>query len=155
MPDQDPSPDPVDAVDAVDAVRRTLSEISHLFLSDVRDRQTGGAARPVRVPPGGAGQAGFSGTPAAHPAAPGSTQRHDPRESAEADAPAQAPIPAVTAVLGAHLGGSQLDRVKQYASHLAARIGRVGLIELDADEMRLVCFEAAADSAEEGALRRL
>jgi len=31
---------------------KTLSEISHLFLSSVRDVQTGGAARPVRLPPG-------------------------------------------------------------------------------------------------------
>ena len=31
--------------------KRTLSEISHLFLSSVRERQTGGAARPVRKPP--------------------------------------------------------------------------------------------------------
>src|SRR5687767_11839515 len=31
---------------------RRLSEISHLFLSDVRDRQTDSAPRPVRKPPG-------------------------------------------------------------------------------------------------------
>src|SRR5947199_7979455 len=31
--------------------KRTLSEISHLFLSSVRERQTGGATRPVRKPP--------------------------------------------------------------------------------------------------------
>src|SRR5689334_17945549 len=31
---------------------RNLSEIGHLFLSSVRDRQTGGAALPKRQPPG-------------------------------------------------------------------------------------------------------
>ncbi len=30
---------------------RPLSEISHLFLSSVRDKAMGGAARPVRTPP--------------------------------------------------------------------------------------------------------
>lgn len=149
MSDQDPTSD---------AVRRTLSEISHLFLSDVRDRQTGGAARPVRVPPGGAGQPGPQAalpvTPAAQPAAgPMNGVRRVSTQipSAEPETPAQAPLPPVTAVLGAHLGCGQFDRVKQYASHLAARIGRVGLIELDADELRLVCFEAAADSGDDGA----
>src|SRR5881394_91133 len=31
---------------------KSLSEISHLFLSSVRDRQTSGAPRPIRRPPG-------------------------------------------------------------------------------------------------------
>ena len=31
--------------------KRSLSEISHLFLSSVRDKQTNGSPRPMRVPP--------------------------------------------------------------------------------------------------------
>src|SRR3954465_11236444 len=34
---------------------RSLSEISHLFLSSVRDRQTNGAPRPLRRPPSAQG----------------------------------------------------------------------------------------------------
>src|SRR5215212_2483105 len=37
MPDHDP--------------KKTLSEISHLFLSSIRDKQTNGAPRPTRTPP--------------------------------------------------------------------------------------------------------
>ena len=44
-----------------------------------------------------------------------------------------------------HLTGTQLDRARQYARHLAARDGRIGLIELDASEFRLMCFEPGAD----------
>ena len=42
MADQPNNPDPK---------QQSLSDISHLFLSSVRDRQTGGAARPQRTPP--------------------------------------------------------------------------------------------------------
>ena len=31
---------------------QSISEISHLFLSNLRDKQTGSANRPVRTPPG-------------------------------------------------------------------------------------------------------
>ncbi len=32
--------------------KKTLSEISHLFLSSIRDKQTNGTPRPLRTPPG-------------------------------------------------------------------------------------------------------
>ncbi|HEV7300749.1 MAG TPA: hypothetical protein VGN72_15390 [Tepidisphaeraceae bacterium] len=116
---------------------QNLSEIGHLFLSSVRDRQTGGAPRPTRVPPGG--------------------KKLDvsidltPEEFAQmCGAPADAPIRhvPVTAVLANHLGSSQFDRVKEYARHLASRVGRVGLIELDAAELRLSSFELATEGDE-------
>src|SRR5258707_918517 len=56
-----------------------------------------------------------------------------------------------TAVIAGHLTGTQLDRARQYARHLAARDGRIGLIELDASEFRLMCFEAGAIASPEDA----
>src|SRR5207248_389850 len=50
-------------------------------------------------------------------------------------------VPPVTAVIGGHLNGKQLERTKQYARHLAAKGKRVGLIEVDACEFRVLCFD--------------
>ncbi|MDB5292124.1 MAG: hypothetical protein JWL69_3365 [Phycisphaerales bacterium] len=127
--------------------KRSLSEISHLFLSSVRDRQTNGAPRPQRIPPG-------QPRPA-RPAPPQAPSGNDlsvdltPEEFAQvfgepAGDAAAAPgrrTPPVTALLSGHLNGRQFDRVKEYARHLASRHGRIGLIELDASEFRLMCFE--------------
>src|SRR3954453_17823747 len=98
--------------------KKPLSEIGHLFLSSVRDMN--GTPRPQRIPPGG------------QPAAP---HRSDisidltPEEFAQvygnaaeaagetdtAPAAQAARIPAVTAIIGEHLNGKQLVRVKEYA----------------------------------------
>lgn len=118
MPDQDPN---------AESTRRTLSEISHLFLSDVRDRHTGGAPRPQRVPPG------------QRPAAP----IEPVMEPAD---PELAPVPPVSAIISAHFGGGQPARVRQYARYLAGRIGRVGLIEIDGADVQITCFEPAGDN---------
>src|SRR5690349_4555549 len=113
--------------------KKSLSEISHLFLSSVRDRQTGGTKPPQRTPPPSDVSIDLT-----------------PEEFAQVyGAPAPTPEPQrkivpVTAVISAHLNGKQFDRVKEYARHLASRIGRVGLIELDASELRLMCFEPGA-----------
>lgn len=148
--------------------KKPLSEIGHLFLSDVRDRHLGGAPRPQRTPPGGG-----SGGAKAPPARPASMPRTDvsidltPEEYAQVfggmAGTAAAPMaggtsaatssgprrtPPMTAILGEHLNGKQFARVKEYARHLAAREGRVGLIELDGSEFRLMCFEADGESAE-------
>jgi hypothetical protein len=144
---------------------RNLSEIGHLFLSSVRDRHTGGTALPKRQPPGSR-------------VAPQQQSQHEQEQSLSLPAaprieagaieltaeeiegvrvgPTAAPsnadlrIPPVTAVIGAHLNGKQLDRVKEYARHLAAGGQRVGLIEVDASEFRLTCFDCAphGDSTE-------
>lgn len=140
---------------------RNLSDISHLFLSDVRDRQTNGASRPVRRPPGGR-------TPQIN--APDDRQRgHQPHVpgnvsidmtpeefarmyaeetggSIHEDAPPSEHVASLTYVISAHLNGRQDERVRQYARHLAAEGGRVGLIELDTGELRVSHFERRESS---------
>jgi hypothetical protein len=126
--------------DAQKPKKPSLSEISHLFLSSVRDRQTDGAQRPQRTPP----------------------KRSDisidltPEEFAQvygnghaAPEATRKPVP-ISAIVGGHLNGKQFDWVKKYARHRANAIGRVGLIEMDASELRLMCFDPAAppESAE-------
>ena len=116
--------------------KKSLSEISHLFLSSVRDRQTGGTKPPHRTPP--PTDLSIDLTPEEFAQVYGA--------ASPATEPQRKPVP-VTAVISAHLNGKQFDRVKEYARHLASRIGRVGLIELDASELRLMCFEPGAPTA--------
>jgi hypothetical protein len=116
-----------------DPTRRGLSEISHLFLSSVRERQTQGAPRPTRTPP---------------PKAPINIEL-TPEELAHPAAAASAPIiasssghwPPITAILASHLNGRQSEYVAQYARELATRSGRVGLIDLHDGTLRLTCFD--------------
>lgn len=115
--------------------KKSLSEISHLFLSSIRDRQTNGATPPRRMPP--PTDLSIDLTPEEFAQVYG---------SAEPASEPQRKIVPVTALISAHLNGKQFDRVKQYARHLASRIGRVGLIEADASELRLMCFEPGAPS---------
>ena len=153
--------------------KKTLSEISHLFLSSIRDRQTNGAARPQRKGPGQAAapqaaqpapqQQLHAGSLPVPPAARTDVSidltpdefaqvyggaGNEARGAAEAALPAEpgeAPRTApVSAVIASHLNGKQFDRVKEYARHLAGQVGRVGLIEADASEFRLMCFEPGA-----------
>lgn len=157
--------------------KRPISEISHLFLSNVRDMHAQGKPRPRRTPPG---------EPPTNPAPrhepidevdiptpiepsfeadlpePGSrhVEPHEeltPEEFAEvlggaepaaeraADAVGR-PHPPVSAVIASHLNGKQFDRVREYARHLTAGGKRVGLIELDGSEFRLMCFETGSPS---------
>lgn len=111
--------------------KRSLSEISHLFLSSVRDRQTDGVQPPRRKPPARTDQT-IDLTPEEFAQVYGPKPPGDPKRK-------QVPV---AAVIGAHLNGKQFDRVKEYARHRAANGGRVGLIELDASELRLMCFDA-------------
>lgn len=113
--------------------KRSLSEISHLFLSSVRDRQTDGAQPPRRLPPKRT-DVTIDLTPEEF------AQVYGPQTPAE---PRRKAVP-ISAVIGAHLNGKQLDRVKEYARHRASRGGRVGLIELDASELRLTCFDSTS-----------
>lgn len=110
----------------------TLSEISHLFLSSVRDH-AGGASPPPRIGP--RTDRTIDLTPEEFAQVYGK-----PDETGESRRKA---VP-VHALVAGHFNGKQFDRVKQYARHLASRLGRVGLIELDASELRLMCFEPAA-----------
>jgi hypothetical protein len=136
--------------------KRSLSEISHLFLSNVRDRQTDGAPPPHRTPPQSQQP---QWTPPQHqPPAPRTDESIDltPEEFARmyggAAQPAAEPrrkaVP-LTAIVGAHLNGKQFDYVKRYARHRATATGRVGLIELDASELRIMCFDPTGGHAAE------
>lgn len=131
---------------------RSISEISHLFLTDVREKQTAGAPRPVRIPPG-------APRPQAqqhHQPEPESDVDLTPEEYAQVlghggagehatggadDAHAEVRIPPVTAVIAQHLNGRAQERVRDYARHLAANGQRVGVLEVDAAEIRLSCYE--------------
>ena len=111
--------------------KRSLSEISHLFLSSVRDRQTGGASRPVRKPPTIRTDVSVDLTPEEFAGVLGEPTDDNKR-----------PMPGpVTAVLSTHLSGSSFDRVREYAAHLCADGSRIGLIECDSSIFRLMIFE--------------
>jgi hypothetical protein len=142
--------------------KRSLSEISHLFLSSVRDIQTNGTPRPRRVPPPKKADEPSAELPQ-HPmperkqdlsidltpeefaqvfgSSAGAGEQHEDEQGPPLERTLE-----VSAILGAHLNGRQLDRVKEYARHLALQHGRTGLIELDASEFRVTCFERDAGS---------
>jgi hypothetical protein len=127
--------------------KKPLSEIGHLFLSSVRDRQHGGNPAPKRKPPakGKAGNVDLTPEEYAQVIGNTSTASGCTVESGAA-ASARRTVP-VTAIIGEHLNGKQLARVKDYARHLANLGTRIGLIELDASEFRLMCFEPADNEA--------
>ena len=127
---------------------RSLTEIGHLFLSSVRERQTNGAPMPRRQPPErmplsvpmpprieGAIEITPVRTSSAEPFNVTEVIDATPLEAGESPR-----FPQVTAILGAHLNGNQSARVKDYARHLASGGERIGLIELDASRFRLTCF---------------
>jgi len=130
---------------------QSLSEIGHLFLSGIRDKHTQGT-RPVRVPPGARGQANQPTEAALH-----DTTFHEltPEETAHMSGSASSAdvefeadpghIPAITAVISQHLNGRATERVAAYARHLAANGERIGMIELDSSEFRLMCFERSTE----------
>jgi hypothetical protein len=104
---------------------QSLSEISHLFLSGMRERQNAGAApRPTRKPPLSMMSVDLAPEEFEH------KQSLDER-------------PSLSAVLGHHLGGAAVARVRDYARYSALASGRVGLIELGDDGIRLTYFDAS------------
>ena len=125
-----------------------LREISHLFLSSVRDRATGGAPRPQRTPPPKQTDPGHSldMTPEEFAQMFGNIDDDDAQADSVAPEHGQAPVPHVHAIIGAHLNGRQFDRAKEYARHLASSGLRVGLIEIDASEFRVMCFDRQAEA---------
>src|SRR5687767_11397505 len=126
MSDQDPNLDP----------KKTLSEISHLFLSSIRDKQTNGAARPQRTPPGQRKEEPSPEQPAAPKPAPrtdisidltpeefaqvygGADAAAEPESDGQEAAAEPRTCAPVSAVIASHLNGKQFDRVKEYARHL-------------------------------------
>ena len=125
---------------------RNLSDIGHLFLSSVRERHTNGAPRPVRRPPG-------SPPIEAAPLPPMElhlTEEVQPGDVADASEPSPH-IPPVTAIIAAHLNGSQHERTRDYARHLAHDGQRIGLIEVDATSFKLSIFDRPAQGPGESA----
>lgn len=66
-------------------------------------------------------------------------------ENEERESESAAPIPPVTAVIAQHLNGRAPERVRDYARHLAANGERIGLLEVEAGEVRLMCFERSIE----------
>lgn len=150
----------------------SVSEISHLFLSSVRDQAASGP-RPHRRPPGKHVErpsasidlspeefshvfthedalrldAILDGDDEEMPATEvGGEASHAPAVESvgQHEKPTRGPI---AVVLASHFGSRQLERVRHYARHLAAGNKRVGLIEVDTSEFRLFCFDGHAHSA--------
>ena len=135
-----------------DQSKESLREISHLFLSNVRDMAGNGAPRPQRIPPAKQQQQqpppshSLDMTPQEFAQMFGGLDDADDSHDQAPDR-GLAPVPHVHAIIGAHLNGKQFDRAKQYARHLASTGLRVGLIEVDASEFRVMCFDRADGDA--------
>jgi hypothetical protein len=132
--------------------KKSLSEISHLFLSSVRDNATGGV-RPKRLPPGAPRDE--ASTPQPQPQnvsidlTPDEFAQVYGNGTGQIDDHNKPPVAPVSAVIASHLNGKQFDRVKDYARHLAAGEKRIGLIEVDSAEFRVMCFDrGTADSSD-------
>ncbi len=115
--------------------QRRLSEISHLFLSDVRAKATGNAPLPVRRPPGAfKGDVSIDLTP-----------EEFARVFSEADEPApalsQGQFKPVRAVVAHHLGELMADRIRDFAGMFCRDGKRVGVIYADAADVRVSCVE--------------
>ncbi|MGD0770222.1 MAG: CsbD family protein [Tepidisphaeraceae bacterium] len=135
--------------------KRPLSEISHLFLSELRARQPAGSRptrigpKPVDVSPEGFAS-GVDMTPEEFAASP------EPGPMAPEAEPASAPATSIphsghisaSVVLSSHLIDHPGQSVRQYARYLAAEAKHVGLIETDGAELMLSCFELNGGGAE-------
>jgi hypothetical protein len=133
--------------------KRPLSEISHLFLSELRARQPAGS-RPLRIGPQKPVDLTVDITAEEFAASlePGATAP----EIEPASAPATSiPHPreiSASVVLWSHLIDQPAQIVRQYARHLAAEAKNVGLIEADSAEFALTCFELNGGPADAEAL---
>ncbi|HQY88529.1 MAG TPA: hypothetical protein PK402_07710 [Tepidisphaeraceae bacterium] len=125
---------------------RPLSEISHLFLSNLRDN--GNAQRPVRIPPN-------AKTPPTEKPRDSVDLSADemaqvigkPTESNESHADFEPKRKRVSAVIATHLNGHAIERVTDYALHLSSRGERIGLIIVDTGELRLQLVDCAGQAA--------
>src|SRR3982750_180254 len=125
--------------------KRALPGISHLFLSSVRDGSFPGLPKPKRTPPKTESEEVIP--PSSHDGELDIelTAEEFAQVFSESDpADAKPKQPPVMAVVSAHLNGKQVDRVREYARHLAGQHGRIGLMEIDHSEFRLTCSEPGA-----------
>lgn len=105
-----------------------LREISHLFLSSVRQRQTGNATPPKRIAP---------------------AKRSDPTvdltpdEFAQVTSQAKEVVaePRVFGILASHFDSRAVDIARSYAAAQAQTGARVGLIEVDAGGVRVIVVD--------------
>src|SRR6267378_240479 len=98
---------------------RSLSEISHLFLSAVREKQTAGAPRPRRRPPASAKpDATIDLTPDEFARAFDQDILQAPSQENPANIEARAGR--ACAIVASHLGERAVERAKEYAAHLGA-----------------------------------
>lgn len=114
----------------MEPTRPSLSEISHLFLSQLRHGH--GRPRPHRLPPGSPRPAATVCPKPLDPI-PLGDHLHVPGGD---DA-----IKQVSAVIASHLSGDYRRRIGQYARCLAHHHGSIGLIELAENECSLSCFQ--------------
>jgi len=117
-----------------DRPKQDLREISHLFLSGLREKQTGGA-RPQRIGPGARVDQRVEITPEEMARVTDATGPASRRSCAAS----------VTAVLAGHFEERQSERVRQLAANAALTAGRVGLIEVESHDLRLWIYERSID----------
>ncbi len=138
MPDQDPN---------AESAKRTLSEISHLFLSDVRDRHTGGALRRSAFRPD-------SEVPEARPFPRRAPTKQRVAARLRLNKATRRPTTLAHAGPAGHRGHRSAFRRRPAGAGAAVRPapGRadrcVGLIEIDGPAVRIACFEPARDAAD-------
>jgi hypothetical protein len=117
-----------------------LSEISHLFLSEIRARQPGGP-RTTRVPPKKSEDLSIDMSPEEFAASlePAHVELEPESPITSRSKPAQ-----VSVVIAGHLMDQSAAGVRQSARQLASEAGPIGLIEADAAELTITCFEKGA-----------
>jgi hypothetical protein len=125
--------------------KRPLSEISHLFLSELRARQPGGS-RPLRIGPPKSIDLSVDMTPEEFNASLEALPPAGEAEPAPATSISHSGHISASVVLWSHLIDHSGQSVRQYARHLAAEAKSVGLVEADGAEFTLTCFESNGDA---------
>jgi hypothetical protein len=136
--------------------KRPLSEISHLFLSEIRSRQPE-MTRPTRIGPKKQQvDASIDMTPEEFAASLEAVPTRDEQENllqvtdeklsgeklvGEKIGAEKEKQVSLSVVLSAHLPGNASQSVRQYARHVAGEFGRVGLAEIDSGEFSIGCYE--------------
>lgn len=127
---------------------RPMSEISHLFLSNIRDRARNGAPPPRRKPPVDRKDLSIDLTPEEFAQVFSEPDHEHAPTPLLGDQGTTKPRAAVHAVLAWHLNGHRSQRLSEYASHLCMTgAARVGLIDIEPTQLRLSVFEHGSQAA--------